>query len=35
MANLYEQFLGSKPGIVVELVDDSASPFSCADRRRV
>lgn len=27
MANLYEQFLGSKPGIVVELVDDSASPF--------
>lgn len=27
MANLYEQFLGSKPGIVVELVDDSTSPF--------
>jgi hypothetical protein len=27
MANLYEQFLGSKPGTVVELVDESTSPF--------
>jgi len=27
MAELYQQFLGTTPGMVVELVDDSASPF--------
>lgn len=27
MGKSYQQFLGSNPGIVVELVDDSASPF--------
>lgn len=26
MAKLYQQFLGARPGIVVELIDDSASP---------
>jgi len=28
MAERYQQFLGSKPGIVVELVDDSGSPYT-------
>jgi len=27
MANRYEQFLGARPGIAVDLVDDSSSPF--------
>ncbi|MFH1114509.1 MAG: hypothetical protein V1792_11360 [Pseudomonadota bacterium] len=27
MANRYEQFLGARPGIVVDLLDDSSSPF--------
>lgn len=27
MGERYQQFLGSKPGIVVELIDDSASPY--------
>jgi uncharacterized OB-fold protein len=27
MADRYEQFLGSRPGTVVELVDDTASPY--------
>ncbi|MBI5252734.1 MAG: hypothetical protein HY912_24830 [Desulfomonile tiedjei] len=27
MGKLYQQFLGSKPGITVEIVDDSSSPF--------
>jgi len=27
MADRYQQFLGSKPGIVVELIDDSSSPY--------
>ena len=27
MARLYRQFLGSKPGALVELLDDSSSPF--------
>ncbi len=28
MGNFYQQFLGSKPGILVELIDDSSSPFT-------
>ncbi|MDQ7784779.1 MAG: hypothetical protein RDU20_17990 [Desulfomonilaceae bacterium] len=27
MANRYEQFLGARPGIVVDLLDDSTSPY--------
>ena len=27
MARLYQQFLGSNPGILVELIDDSTSPY--------
>lgn len=27
MAELYQQFLGTTPGLVVELIDDSVSPF--------
>ncbi len=27
MAQRYQQFLGSKPGLIVEIVDDSSSPF--------
>lgn len=27
MARLYEQFLGAKPGILVELLDDTGSPY--------
>ncbi len=27
MANRYEQFLGARPGIVVDVLDDSTSPF--------
>ncbi len=27
MAERYQQFLGSKPGLIVEIVDDSNSPF--------
>jgi len=27
MAQRYQQFLGSKPGLIVEIVDDSNSPF--------
>jgi hypothetical protein len=27
MAQRYQQFLGSKPGLIVEIVDDSTSPF--------
>lgn len=27
MGERYEQFLGTRPGIVVELIDDSASPY--------
>lgn len=27
MGERYQQFLGSRPGIVVELIDDSASPY--------
>lgn len=32
MAVRYRQFLGTKPGIVVELVDDSASPYRVRTR---
>ncbi len=28
MATRYEQFLGARPGIVVDLLDDSASPYT-------
>ncbi len=31
MADRYQQFLGSKPGIVVELIDDSSSPYRVRD----
>ena len=28
MANRYQQFLGARPGLVVELVDEATSPFT-------
>jgi hypothetical protein len=31
MARFYQQFLGSKPGILVELLDDTASPYRVRD----